>query len=213
MSPPIPPPPPPPATTIRFASAVPPCRMSEAPPPPPPKNAPVGEKPLSPRPPSPPPLNPPGPGWPLPPLLPPAPPTTMERVSPGVTAIVVSTRPPFPPNPSPWPPWAPNASTWRSVTPAGTTKVCMPPVYTKVKVSCARRDLANSSTAKATISERERLHSTSRSKFLERKPSEVACSHEKITGRSPHSERTDDVCLPRIVAYSVVVPALLRCPI
>nr|WP_246086627.1 hypothetical protein [Nocardioides humi] len=83
--------------------------------------------------PDPPPLNPPGFEPEIVPVAP-TPPTLMYRTCPGVTGSVALTAPPAPPSltPSPpdalLPPRAPYAVMLRADTPAGTVKVCSPPV-------------------------------------------------------------------------------------
>ena len=124
LQPALPPPPPPPAMAARLPMALPPTRMSVPPPP-------IPSTP-----------------WPMPPPLTACeawPPTKIESVLPGVTASVPLTRPPRPPVPPgelglppmvpaplrPAPPWAPLRKTRADVTPAGTTRVCSPPVKLK----------------------------------------------------------------------------------
>jgi hypothetical protein len=83
-------------------------------------------------------LNPPEPPEPEPLPQLPAPPTTTISVSPGVTAIVAVVDPPWPEGdmleqpPTPPPPPAPEAVMVTCVTPAGTTKLCLAPVESKV---------------------------------------------------------------------------------
>ena len=73
---------------------------------------------------------------------PPAPPTNMVNTWPGVTARVPVALDPNPPAPpvaplppvAPVPPCAPSAVKFIELTPAGTVKVCAPPVKLKVAV-------------------------------------------------------------------------------